>query len=195
MVNTIRGLGHGDVPTPADVDLDVIQTLHFTAVLGLFVTYLLSYRYYAKVVEAVAKANDNQPVGAFVNVNNFHGRLYEPVGSQIIASALDEHQEEQQHGFDRPRDTRRHRHSRLKGTTGHTTAGTTASGGVDWFEAGRLHAGDILFTEDWFGDDYASEWSYLANRLRCAARLAPVTTATGVRSQAIDQIYRSHVLV
>lgn len=29
------------------------------------------------------------------------------------------------------------------------------------------------------GDDYASEWSYLANRMRCAARLAPPTKGTG----------------
>jgi hypothetical protein len=30
-----------------------------------------------------------------------------------------------------------------------STAGETAQGGVDWFEAGRLHSGDILWTEDW----------------------------------------------
>ena len=46
------------------------------------------------------------------------------------------------------------------------------------FLAGRLRAGSVLWTEDWFGDDKASEWSYLGSRLRSAARLG------GVRSGA-----------
>ena len=114
--------------------------------------------YYARVVAAVTKANNNNPVYAFVNMNNFHGRLYEPLGKVIARREL------------------KNRHlgtltaDRL-GTQG-STVGSTAKGGIDWFEAGRLHAGDILWTEDWFGDDYASEWSYLSNRLRSAARLA-----------------------
>ena len=33
--------------------------------------------------------------------------------------------------------------------------------------------------QDWFGDDYASEWSYLSNRMRCAARLARPTAWSG----------------
>ena len=37
--------------------------------------------------------------------------------------------------------------------------------------AGRLRAGTMLWTEDWFEDTSASEWSYLAARMRCAARL------------------------
>ena len=43
--------------------------------------------------------------------------------------------------------------------------------GMDWFEAGRLRAGTMLWTEDWFDDTAASQWSYLAARMRCAARL------------------------
>jgi hypothetical protein len=38
-------------------------------------------------------------------------------------------------------------------------------------EAGRYKAGSMLWTEDWFSEAYASEWSYLAARMRCAARL------------------------
>ena len=36
---------------------------------------------------------------------------------------------------------------------------------------GSLRAGTVLWTEDWFGDDKATEWSYLGARLRSAARL------------------------
>lgn len=42
--------------------------------------------------------------------------------------------------------TASHGRARAQGST----AGETAKGGVDWFEAGRLHTGDILWTEDWF---------------------------------------------
>ena len=75
------------------------------------------------------------------------------------------------------------------------------AGSMDWFEAGRMRAGTMLWTEgksaaemlcpscvfcphccfadccrcvhhsDWFGDSKASEWTYLAARLRCAAKL------------------------
>ena len=44
-------------------------------------------------------------------------------------------------------------------------------GGMDWMEAGRYKAGSMLWTEDWFAESYASEWSYLAARMRCAAKL------------------------
>jgi hypothetical protein len=47
-------------------------------------------------------------------------------------------------------------------------------GSMDWFEAGRLRAGTMLWTEDWFGDSKASEWTYLAARLRSAAKLGHV---------------------
>jgi hypothetical protein len=98
--------------------------------------------YYAKVVAAVAKANNDEPVGAFLNCNNFHGRLYEPLGSKITVD------------------------DELTTTTGSSSSSrvptaasgrgrggalhSVAKGGIDWFEAGRLHTGDILFTEDWF---------------------------------------------
>ena len=44
-------------------------------------------------------------------------------------------------------------------------------GAPDWFEAGRLRAGTMLWSESWFGDSKASEWTYLSARLRCAAKL------------------------
>lgn len=94
--------------------------------------------YYAKVVAAVARANKDEPVGAFLNANNFHGRLYEPLGSQVITGSL-------QQG---PRQRRPASNShRYKATVQHSTAGETGRGGIDWFEAGRMHTGDILFTE------------------------------------------------
>lgn len=100
-------------------------------------------------------ANGGQPVGAYVNCNNFHGRLYQPLGRQIIDSDIGQ----------------QHAQVSLGGGIG------SGIGGFDWFEAGRLHSGDILWTEDWFGDDYASGWSFLANRLRCGARLGPADAA------------------
>ena len=45
------------------------------------------------------------------------------------------------------------------------------AGGMDWFEAGRHRSVTTLWTEDWFGESKASIWSYMANRLRCAAKL------------------------
>ena len=54
--------------------------------------------------------------------------------------------------------------------TGVATRGADR-GGMDWMEAGRYKAGSMLWTEDWFSEAYASEWSYLAARMRCAARL------------------------
>jgi hypothetical protein len=108
--------------------------------------------YFANAVAAVTRANGGTPVGAYVNCNNFHGRLYEPLGQRITAAGASNED--------------------LLGGVG-----ATAKGGYDWFEAGRLHAGDILWTEDWFGDDYSSGWSFLAARLRCAARLGADTTS------------------
>ncbi|MCY3021136.1 MAG: beta-galactosidase trimerization domain-containing protein [Planctomycetota bacterium] len=40
----------------------------------------------------------------------------------------------------------------------------------DWFEFGRMRGCTTLWTEDWFGDAMAPQWSYLCRRLACAAR-------------------------
>jgi hypothetical protein len=48
-------------------------------------------------------------------------------------------------------------------------------GGMDWGEAGRARAGTALWTEDWFGEDMTSQWSYMATRMRCAAKLGNIT--------------------
>ena len=83
------------------------------------------------MVAAVTTANGNEPVGAFINANNFHGRLFEPLGNVITVG-------------ERSRGWKRAVALREEGST----AGQTAKGGIDWFEAGRLHTGDILWTED-----------------------------------------------
>jgi hypothetical protein len=44
-----------------------------------------------------------------------------------------------------------------------------AMGGHDWLEFGRLRGGTMLWTEDWFGDDCAYQWSFYCAKLRCAA--------------------------
>ena len=43
----------------------------------------------------------------------------------------------------------------------------------DWFEMGRARGATLLWTEDWFEDAQAAQWSYYLSRLRSAARLAP----------------------
>jgi hypothetical protein len=45
-----------------------------------------------------------------------------------------------------------------------------AMGGHDWIEFGRARGGTMLWTEDWFGDDRAPQWSYYAARLRAGGR-------------------------
>ncbi len=45
-----------------------------------------------------------------------------------------------------------------------------AMGGHDWYEFARLRGGTMLWTEDWFGDEKAYQWSYYLARLRVAAR-------------------------
>ena len=45
-----------------------------------------------------------------------------------------------------------------------------AMGSLDWMAAGRARAVGYLWTEDWFGDGQAQNWSYYADVLRCAAR-------------------------
>ena len=44
-----------------------------------------------------------------------------------------------------------------------------AMGGHDWLEFGRLRGGTMLWTEDWFGDGTAYQWSFYAAKLRSAA--------------------------
>jgi len=39
----------------------------------------------------------------------------------------------------------------------------------DWFVSGRMHATDFLWTEDWFGNNRAYQWSYYAAKLRSIA--------------------------
>lgn len=45
-----------------------------------------------------------------------------------------------------------------------------AMGGHDWLEFGRLRGGTMLWTEDWFGDNQAYQWSFYCAKLRCAAQ-------------------------
>ena len=45
-----------------------------------------------------------------------------------------------------------------------------AMGGHDWLEFGRLRGGTMLWTEDWFGDGTAYQWSFYCAKLRSAAR-------------------------
>ncbi len=44
-----------------------------------------------------------------------------------------------------------------------------AMGGHDWLEFGRLRGGTMLWTEDWFGDGTAYQWSFYCAKLRSAA--------------------------
>ncbi len=55
-----------------------------------------------------------------------------------------------------------------------------AMGGHDWFEFGRLRGGTMLWTEDWFGDGTAPQWSFYCSKLRCAARPEPAEGRGGV---------------
>jgi hypothetical protein len=45
-----------------------------------------------------------------------------------------------------------------------------AMGGQDWFEFARLRGGTILWTEDWFSDAQAYQWSFYCAKLSSAAR-------------------------
>ena len=45
-----------------------------------------------------------------------------------------------------------------------------AMGGHDWLEFGKMRGCTMLWTEDWFGDGMAPQWSYYCARLRAAAR-------------------------
>ncbi|HEV2248226.1 MAG TPA: hypothetical protein VGW37_16380, partial [Terriglobia bacterium] len=45
----------------------------------------------------------------------------------------------------------------------------SAMAAPDWFESGRMKATDFLWTEDWFPNNRAWEWSFFASRLRSIA--------------------------
>jgi len=45
-----------------------------------------------------------------------------------------------------------------------------AMGGHDWLEFGRMRGSTMLWTEDWFGDGQAPQWSFYSAKLRCAAQ-------------------------
>lgn len=50
-------------------------------------------------------------------------------------------------------------------------AGADAGMGLpDWFDLGRKKAVSCIWTEDWFGDSSAQNWSMYGDLLRCAAR-------------------------
>lgn len=50
-----------------------------------------------------------------------------------------------------------------------------AMGGHDWTEFARMRGGTMLWTEDWFGDELAYQWSYYCSRLRTAAAIGGLT--------------------
>ena len=43
----------------------------------------------------------------------------------------------------------------------------------DWFEFGRQRGAALMWTEDWFPDHMAAQWSYYSSMMRSAARLHP----------------------
>jgi len=49
-----------------------------------------------------------------------------------------------------------------------------AMGGHDWLEFGRMRGSTILWTEDWFADSMAYQWSFYAAKLHSAARASGV---------------------
>jgi hypothetical protein len=49
------------------------------------------------------------------------------------------------------------------------TSPDEAMGTPDWFEFGRMHAADLLWTEDWFGNNRAYQWSFYAAKFRSIA--------------------------
>lgn len=52
---------------------------------------------------------------------------------------------------------------------GDTQSPDAAMGGHDWLEFGRMRGSTMLWTEDWFPDSQAPQWSLYCARLRCAA--------------------------
>ncbi len=49
-----------------------------------------------------------------------------------------------------------------------------AMGSHDWLEFGRERGSNCLWTEDWFGDGLAYQWSFYASKLKSAARKSNV---------------------
>jgi hypothetical protein len=49
------------------------------------------------------------------------------------------------------------------------TSPDVAMGGHDWLEYGRLRGTTMMWTEDWFSDANAWQWSFYCAKLRCAA--------------------------
>lgn len=54
------------------------------------------------------------------------------------------------------------------------TSPLAAMGGHDWLEFGRLRGGTMIWTEDWFSDAQAYQWSLYAAHMRSAAALGGV---------------------
>ena len=54
------------------------------------------------------------------------------------------------------------------------TSPDAAMGGHDWLEFGRLRGSTALWTEDWFSDAQAYQWSFYAAKLRSAAEKSGV---------------------
>lgn len=68
--------------------------------------------------------------------------------------------------------------SYIPGPVAHNPAKTSpdaAMGGHDWFEFAKLHGSNMLWTEDWFGDERAYDWSFYAAKLGPAARGAGIS--------------------
>ncbi|MCX7705010.1 MAG: beta-galactosidase trimerization domain-containing protein [bacterium] len=49
-----------------------------------------------------------------------------------------------------------------------------AMGGHDWLEFGRARGSTCIWTEDWFGDSLAYQWSFYCSKMRSAARKSNV---------------------
>jgi len=54
------------------------------------------------------------------------------------------------------------------------TSADAGMGGHDWLEFARMHGSNMLWTEDWFRDHLAFQWSFYAAKLAPAARRAGI---------------------
>lgn len=54
------------------------------------------------------------------------------------------------------------------------TSSDAAMGGHDWLEFGRARGSTCMWTEDWFGDNLAYQWSFYSSKLKSAARKSNV---------------------
>ncbi len=57
-----------------------------------------------------------------------------------------------------------------------------AMGGQDWFEYARLKGSNVLWVEDWFGDNRSYQWSYYMARLDAAANSGGNSKPNGLTS-------------